>query len=221
MQQHREGQIIRGWILVGGMGLLLACNAAGMQTTRTATPIGAAATLASATLPPEVAPTPYVCQASVIEQSFERGFMFWVGRSTTEKCQTDHSFEPGSGEIWVAIFDESRQHGKWLIFVDDWNEQSDPASDPTLTPPANTSQPVRGFGKVWRERLTDQERQELGWATGIELPYTKEYRYEGSGFINAEGEFIARPGRHIIFGLAGDSFSFDETTQTFDYTPVK
>lgn len=218
MQQHREHKIIRWWIVVGSIGLLLACNAVSDQT---ATPIEVTEAIAAATLPPDVVPTPYICEASVIEQSFEHGFMFWVGRSAEEKCRTQHSFESGSGEIWVAIFDESGEHGEWLIFVDDWNEQSEPASDPTLTPPANTSQPVRGFGKVWREGLTDQQRQELGWATGIELPFATEYRYEGSGFINEQGEFVPRPGRHVIRGLAGDSFSFDETTQTFDYTPAQ
>jgi hypothetical protein len=168
-----------------------------------------------------MAPTPFVCQASVIEQSFENGFMFWVGRSAEEKCRTEHSFTPGSGEVWVALFDESGERGKWLIFVDDWDEQSDPASDPTLTPPADTAQPVRGFGKVWRERLTDEQREDLGWATGIELPFATEYRYEGTGFVNAQGEFVARPGHHVIRGLSGDSFSFDETSQTFEHTPVQ
>lgn len=216
MQQYREHKIIHLWTIVGSVALLIACGA--LPTQRT-TPTGAAPTLVSATLPPDVAPTPFVCEGTVIEQSFENGFMFWVGRSAEEKCQMEHAFAPGSGEIWVAIFDESRQHGQWLIFVDDWNEQSDPASDPTLTPPANTTQPVRGFGKVWREGLTDEQRQQLGWATGIELPFSTEYRYEGSGFVNADGEFVARPGRHLIRGLASDSFSFDETSQTFDYTP--
>ena len=208
----------RWWLVVGIFLMLLACNAAPGQT---ATPIALTATLPAATLPPGAAPTPFVCEASVVEQSFENGFMFWVGRSTEEKCKTEHSFAPGSGEIWVVIFDKSGEHGEWLIFVDDWNEQSEPATDPTLTPPANTSQPVRGFGKVWRERLNDQQRDELGWATGIELPFATEYRYEGSGFINTEGQFVARPGRHIIRGLSGDIFSFDETSQTFDHTPAQ
>jgi len=145
--------------------------------------------------------------------------MFWVGRTLEEKCKLEHSFAIGSGEIWVAIFDESEQGGEWLIFVDEWNEAQEPEVDPTLTPPADLMQPVRGFGKVWRDLLTEQQREELGWATATELPVPTEYRYEGSGFVNTEGEFIPRPGRHVLKGLAGDLFTFDETSQTFDYTP--
>ena len=208
----------RWWLMLGILVVLIACNILPAQI---ATPIGVTATMPVVTLPPEVEPTPFVCEASVIEQSFENGFMFWVGRSTEEKCQTEHSFTPGSGEIWVAIFDESGRRGEWLIFVDDWQEAKEPEMDPALTPPAKLSQPIRGFGKVWRERLTDEQREELGWATGTELPFATEYRYEGSGFINTQGQFIARPGRHVIRGLSGDAFSFDETTQTFDHTPAQ
>jgi hypothetical protein len=210
---------IRWWTVVGIAGVLVAC---GMLPAQTATPVKVTPTMIqAATLSPDVAPTPYVCQASVVEQPFEHGFMFWVGRSTDEKCRLEHSFTPGSGEIWVAIFDADKKGGKWLVFEDDWVEAKEPEMNPSLTPPAERIQPVRGFGKVWRDRLTADQRQQLGWGTGIELPFASEYRYEGSGFVNNQGKFVPRPGKHVIRGLAGDLFTFDETTETFEYTPPK
>jgi hypothetical protein len=208
---------IRWWTVVGIAVLMLACN---LFSPQTATPVAVTpTTIQSPTLPPDMVPTPYVCQASVVEQPFEHGFMFWVGRSTEEKCRLEHSFTPGSGEIWVAIFDASRTGGKWLVFEDDWDESKEPEMNPTLTPPAGLMQPVRGFGKVWRDRLTEDQRQQLGWGNGIELPFATDYRYEGSGFVNAQGEFVPRPGKHVLRGLAGDVFTFDETTESFEYIP--
>jgi hypothetical protein len=161
----------------------------------------------------------FACKAGVIEQSFEHGFMFWVGQTTQEKCRDQHAFTPGSGEIWVAILDNAGTSGRWLIFVDDWQAGIDPENDPSLTPPPNTSQPMRGFGKVWRLRLGDAQRATLGWATGDELPFTSNYRYEGRSFTNSSGEVIPRPGEHFLNGLAGDHFVFDEISQTVTYAP--
>src|SRR5262249_32806734 len=36
-------------------------------------------------------PTPFSCKAGVIEQSFEHGFMFWIGKTSAEKCAAQHS----------------------------------------------------------------------------------------------------------------------------------
>ncbi|MBN1310447.1 MAG: hypothetical protein JXB30_03435 [Anaerolineae bacterium] len=212
----RKHKFIHWMIVAGLVGVLMACS---ILPGENEAPESATPTMPVATLPPDVEPTPYVCEASVVEQPYENGFMFWIGRTLEEKCELEHSFAPGSGEIWVAIFDESERSGEWLIFVDEWDEASEPELDPTLTPPADLMQPVRGFGRVWRELLTEAQRQKLGWATAIELPSTTEYRYEGSGFINMEGDFVPRPGRHVMRGLAGGIFVFDETSQTFQYTP--
>ena len=46
---------------------------------------------------------------------------------------------------------------------------SNPSVDPEsggLAPPAGLLEPIRGFGKVWRENQAVQDA--LGWATGIE-----------------------------------------------------
>jgi hypothetical protein len=170
---------------------------------------------------PDIFPTPYICQAMIVEQPFENGRMFWVGATFTERCLGDHAFTPGSGEIWVAIFDESGDSGEWLIFVDDWDEAIDPPYDLELTPPEGLLQPVRGFGKVWREKMTDEQREALGWAGYEEIAFVTDYRYEAGGFIDEAGEYVARPGLHTLITFSGETFYFDEPSQTFDYVPAE
>ena len=50
----------------------------------------------------------------------------------------------------------------WFFTGDTWRNE-DPSDDPAIIPPTDLYQPVRGFGKVWRERLG--VRETLGWAT--------------------------------------------------------
>jgi hypothetical protein len=57
----------------------------------------------------------------------------------------------------------------WFFTGDTWRE-GDPSSDPAIIPPAGLYQPVRGFGKVWRERFG--VRQALGWATAEEVGFS-------------------------------------------------
>ena len=79
-------------------------------------------------------------------QPFQRGRMFWRG---DEK------------QIYVL-----RRDGTWDAFQDTWVEDQ-PSADPALVPPEGLSQPIRGFGKVWREQLGGPDAQ-IGWATGGE-----------------------------------------------------
>jgi hypothetical protein len=161
------------------------------------------------------APTPFLCKAEVIEQTFEHGYMFWVGATTDERCRTEHTFNPGDGEIWVAILDETGQVGRWLRFPDAWDPETDPESDPDLEPPDDDlQQPTRGFGYIWREQLNDNQRDRLGWATADEFKFTTDYRYDTGGFLNNDGEFVPRPGIHRILALGGEQFFFDETSET-------
>ena len=81
------------------------------------------------------------------DQSFEGGYMFW--RSDRKK-------------IYVLY-----NGGKYREF-DDTFQDGQPESDPSLSPPPGKQQPIRGFGKVWRE---NNLQQELGWATGRERGY--------------------------------------------------
>lgn len=68
-----------------------------------------------------------------------------------------------TGSIYVFFKDQ-----RWQRFDDTWSEDL-PASDPAIIAPAERFQPIRGFGKVWREQ--QDVREQLGWALGPELAY--------------------------------------------------
>jgi hypothetical protein len=55
------------------------------------------------------------------------------------------------------------EDGTWQAFADTFQEGM-PESDPAVTPPENLFQPIRGFGKVWREQLGGPEAA-IGWAS--------------------------------------------------------
>lgn len=214
-------------VLMLALMLLSACSTPDIEPTATMTPDNTqptdevAESTQEETSAPDAFPTPQVCEAGVIEQAFEHGRMFWVGSTTDERCQTEHDFAQGSGEIWVAIFDVAGTGGEWLTFPDTWVEGTDPELDESLTPPADKQQPRRGFGKVWRDHLTEEQRRALGWALGPELAHNTEYRYEAGGSVDADGVYIPRPGRHHLISLGREQFIFDEQRGDFDYTPAE
>ena len=125
----------------------------------------------TATLPPSPAPTqtpmptacplvyffqppPPTCPADVAlasfaaEQPFEGGVMIWF--EATES-------------IYVFYQDQL-----WQRFDDTWSEDL-LVSDLAIIPPAERFQPIRGFGKLWREH--PNVREQLGWALGPELAF--------------------------------------------------
>ncbi|MAS37919.1 MAG: hypothetical protein CL610_28245 [Anaerolineaceae bacterium] len=77
------------------------------------------------------------------EQRFERGAMVWLG-----------------GPIYVLYAD-----GRLQRFDDTFNAAVDPASG-VENPPAGLVEPIRGFGKIWRNN--PDVRSGLGWGTGAE-----------------------------------------------------
>jgi hypothetical protein len=79
-------------------------------------------------------------------QSFERGTMFW---------RQDLRL------IYVL-----QQDGTWTSYQDTWTE-GQPERDPSLLPPSGHYQPIRGFGKVWRDQLGGLKAG-IGWATAEE-----------------------------------------------------
>lgn len=87
-------------------------------------------------------------------QPFERGRMIWMSTAV-----------PGAAAFYGPSILALATADGWEAFPDTWRE-GQPASDPSLAPPAGLSQPIRGFGKVWRERPEVQSR--LGWATASE-----------------------------------------------------
>lgn len=102
---------------------------------------------------PSVEPT--TTQAA--EQRFERGRMLWLQ-------ELHYRSETAKGVI-LALYDD----GRWARFHDTWAE-GEPEADPAMAAPAGRLQPMRGFGKVWREHA--EVRAALGWATAPEQAYT-------------------------------------------------
>jgi len=99
-------------------------------------------------------------------QPFERGAMLWLEETR---------------EIWILEDD-----GHWQRFQDTWAEDQ-PESDPNLVPPSGLLQPIRGFGKVWRESLGGPAAA-IGWALAPEQgrqtiwqPFDKGWAIEPEG----------------------------------------
>ena len=89
----------------------------------------------------------------IATQRFEHGWMIWRGAR--------ESYDPAA--IFV-LFDDD-QH--YVRFDDTYSPTADPESG-TATPPPGLQQPVRGFGKVWREGTGARVRDRLGWAIAAE-----------------------------------------------------
>jgi hypothetical protein len=76
-------------------------------------------------------------------QSFQNGRMIWYGDQQT---------------IYVLNND-----GTWRSFEDTF-EEGQPELDESLIAPGGLYQPIRGFGRLWREQLGGSEAA-IGWAT--------------------------------------------------------
>lgn len=87
-------------------------------------------------------------------QPFERGLMIWVSQVGT------------SGQPGIYVFYNNNTYQR---FIDTWREGVD-ANSGGFTPPTGLQEPVRGFGKVWRE--AGGVRDGLGWATSVEAGTT-------------------------------------------------
>jgi hypothetical protein len=90
------------------------------------------------------------------EQPFENGRMVWLEEVRGETFVTQR-------QILVFYND-----GKYEQYQDTWME-GQPESDPSIVPPDGLYQPIRGFGKAWRENTSVQDG--LGWATVPEVGF--------------------------------------------------
>jgi hypothetical protein len=92
-------------------------------------------------------------------------------------------------------------------------EEGEVEIDPELTPPADTIQPRRGFGKLWRENA--EIREAIGWATGQEYGFISTYEYRAGGYLDSSGAFVPQPGIHLLTSLGNNVFAFEETDSTW------
>lgn len=97
---------------------------------------------------PDSCPAGQPTASAAAEQPFENGVMIWLE-------ETDS----------IVVFHDD---GRWQRFEDSWTE-GEPESDPAIIPPEGRFQPIRGFGKLWRQR--PDIREALGWAVGVELGF--------------------------------------------------
>lgn len=154
-------------------------------------------------------PTPVLVDTLIVEQEFEHGWMFAI---------QDRS------EIWVAAFTGERG-GNWTIYQDEFFRAEEETGEELVIefeeePPDGMVMPVRGFGWVWANN--PEVNTALGWAVWIEVHRGEEstLRYDAGGTINADGEYVPRPGRFSLDNIGGDLFVFDEATGTFTWTPA-
>ncbi len=82
-------------------------------------------------------------------QTFDNGVMIWRGDTQ---------------QIYVIYKDRT-----WQVFSDTFKE-GQAESDPSINVPGGKLQPIRGFGKIWRE--SPSVRDKLGWATAKESGYS-------------------------------------------------
>jgi hypothetical protein len=103
---------------------------------------------------PDACPAAPATSSAGAEQHFEHGVMIWVGElDRIYVLYDDHASTPAP---------------RWQIFIDEWDE-GEPDRDPNLNPPPGRQQPIRGFGRVWREQ--PQVRERLGWAVDQEAGF--------------------------------------------------
>ncbi len=98
-----------------------------------------------------------VTETAAAEETFEYGRMVWL---------SEMHFATTTAERQILVLYDD---GQWEQYDDTWHE-GEIESDPTIVPPAGLLQPIRGFGKVWREKAG--VRAKLGWAKAMEVGYT-------------------------------------------------
>ena len=148
----------------------------------------------------EIFPSPVTKEIFIAEQEFEMARFFWL--EPAERSQS----------IWVLFYEkDSPLKGKWGIYEDTF-EEGEVSLDPNIVPPEGFLQPIRGFGKLWRNN--PEIREDVGWALEREFGYIAEYRYEFGGEV-VSGEYIAAPGVHYLTTRSNQTFRFDETNFTW------
>jgi hypothetical protein len=124
--------------------------------------------------------------APMARQPFQQGRMVWIGSA------------PGLAEwerVVIVLSGADTSRGVWRRFADTWQE-GQPESDPAIVPPESLRQPVRGFGKVWREQLGGPIAS-IGWATASEEGRTGSFQpYQGGALLRLGEEqlLLARDG---------------------------
>ncbi|MEQ8677567.1 MAG: hypothetical protein RLP44_13780 [Aggregatilineales bacterium] len=116
-----------------------------------------------------------------VYQSFQNGFMVWVGSQDA-----------------IYVFYNDQQFPRWEVYRDQFDEGM-PEEDPSFStaPTPNLWQPRRGFGMLWRSNSSVRNR--IGWGTIIlEMGYSVRVQTATDGTI-----FISEPTGGIFSAFPG------------------
>lgn len=123
-------------------------------------------------------------------QPFERGAMLWMEGFADRMPNI----------IWVVFYDNQRGSLVWRNYIDDWREGM-PVSGGEK-PPTGLYEPIRGFGKIWREDAS--LRNTLGWAAAPETADSGHFQYFQSG-----ANMLYRASVDRVYLLYGDGRADD------------
>lgn len=143
--------------------------------------------------PPDACPLGAVQPIQAAEQVFQHGRMIWL-----------EQLRSGSytyGPMVYVLYDD----GFFDRFEDTWTA-NEPDSDPSILAPPGLSQPIRGFGKVWREHPDVRER--LGWGLAPETGYRANWQWQGRESIPS-ASFVSTSDNRVVhlFGEVSGSWT--------------
>jgi hypothetical protein len=133
-------------------------------------------------VPPNCPLSPAVASAASL-QTFQNGFMLWIGQQDA---------------IYVLYLDSVAP--RWLVYNDAFQDGM-PETDPNISPPGGLFQPRRGFGYLWRTQQNVRDR--LGWST-----FPTETGYTVQTQIGADGVIYMSEPNGGVYGLSADGTSW-------------
>lgn len=139
-------------------------------------------------------PPPTVLDTAAAIQHFETGLMIWL---------------QARNEIWVLIASPTANQFYWRVLPNQWSEGI-AEFDPSLTPPSDRVQPVRGFGYAWRigSGSMAAQRADLGWAIDEELGFTTTLIYYPQGYYSPDCIWQPKSGIYELRDNRGNVFRF-------------
>jgi hypothetical protein len=133
------------------------------------------------------------------EQVFEGGRLIWLQGIPAESTG---SGRPQGPTIYVLYSSTEQGDGGWYEKYDDTWVSGEPESDPSISPPEGLFQPVRGFGKLWRDHPEVRER--LGWALAPEQGFESAFQVDWRPYYLVSGTYIrSLDGGVITLGVMG------------------
>lgn len=139
------------------------------------------------------------------EQPFENGRMIWL-QGTDD--------EPSYPDTIVVLYDHVVHEGttnyyQAEVYEDTWTPD-EPDRDSNLVPSSGLFQPIRGFGKLWRENTSVRER--IGWATAPEQGFEGAWQPLETEHVGGRDVFLRTiDGRVVLFSgywMSGGSWRF-------------